>query len=49
VIDPASYPPASYYLYVDSYYDAGSPGSCGTYNLTVTGTVPVELVEFTAS
>jgi hypothetical protein len=46
---PASYPPATYYLYVDSYYDAGTPGSCGTYNLTVTGTVPVELIEFTAS
>jgi hypothetical protein len=48
-IPPASYPPATYYLYVDSYYDAGTTGSCGTYSLTVTGTVPVELMEFTAS
>lgn len=45
IIDPASYTPGQYYLYVDSYYDAGTPGSCGTYTLTVTGTLPAELLE----
>jgi len=46
VILAASYPVGDYYLYVDSYYDAGTPGSCGTYALTVTGTLPVELIDF---
>ncbi len=36
----------NYFLYVDSYYNAGSPGSCGTFDLDVTGTIPAELVEF---
>jgi len=42
------FPPAnvgSYYIYVDSYYATGSL-SCGSYNLTVTGSLPVELMEF---
>jgi len=44
----ASYPVGAYYLYVDSYYDAGTAGSCGTYTLTITGTLPAELIEFSA-
>lgn len=51
LIDAAAYAPATpgtYYLYVDSYYDAGTSGSCGTYTLDVTGTIPVELVTFSA-
>jgi hypothetical protein len=45
-IASASYAPGTYFLYVDSYYNAGSAGSCGTYTLSVTGTIPVELMEF---
>lgn len=45
VIDPVAYTPGQYYLYVDSYYDAGTAGSCGIYNLSVTGTLPAELLE----
>jgi len=37
----------TFYVYVDSYYAAGQAGSCGTYTLNATGTLPVELVEFT--
>lgn len=47
-IPAAGYPAGTYYLYVDSYYDAGTAGSCGIYDLTVTGTVPVQLMEFSA-
>lgn len=46
VIDAAAYAPGTYYLYVDSYYNAGSAGSCGTFSLDVTGTLPAELIEF---
>ncbi|MEM9594959.1 MAG: hypothetical protein AAGD06_11870 [Acidobacteriota bacterium] len=46
LIDPANYPDGTYYLYIDSYYAAGNAGSCGTYALEVTGTLPVELLEF---
>lgn len=46
LIDPQAYTPGTYFLYVDSYYAAGTPGSCGTYSLSVTGTLPVELIEF---
>ena len=35
----------SHYIYIDSYYGTGSL-SCGSYNLTVTGNLPVELMEF---
>lgn len=49
VIAAASYPVGDYYLYVDSYYNAGSPGSCGTYNLTISGVLPVELLEFSVN
>lgn len=48
IIDPVAYTPGTYYLYVDSYYDAGTTGSCGTYALDVTGTLPAELVSFSA-
>lgn len=48
VIPAAAYPPGTYYVYIDSYYSAGSPGSCGTYDLTVSGTVPAELISFSA-
>lgn len=48
VIPAASYTPGIYYLYVDSYYAVGQSGSCGTYSLTITGTLPVELIEFSA-
>lgn len=46
LIDTATYGAGTYYLYVDSYYAAGNAGSCGTYTLTVAGTLPVELTEF---
>lgn len=48
LIASQAYTPGTYYVYVDSYYSAGSPGSCGTYDLTVNGTVPAELVSFSA-
>jgi len=48
VIDPANYPAGTYYVYVDSYYAAGTAGSCGIYDLTVTGNLPAELVSFSA-
>lgn len=48
LIAAAPYTPGTYYVYIDSYYDAGTAGSCGTYDLTVSGTVPAELVSFSA-
>lgn len=36
----------SYFLYIDSYYPAGGPTGEGGYTLDVTGTLPVELLEF---
>lgn len=45
-IAAASYAAGTYFLYIDSYYDAGTTGSCGTYTLNVTGTLPVELTSF---
>ena len=39
-------PLGSYFIYVDAYYTTG-PETCGNYTLTVTGTVPVELLDFT--
>lgn len=38
-------PPGTYFAYIDSYYATG-PSSCSDYNLVVTGTLPVELTEF---
>jgi hypothetical protein len=46
VIDAFSAAPGNYFLYVDSYYNAGTPGSCGTFTLDVTGTLPAELITF---
>jgi hypothetical protein len=46
VIDPFSYPAGNYFIYIDSYYAASTPGSCGTYTLNITGSLPVELLEF---
>lgn len=46
VIEPASYAAGTYFLYIDSYYSAGSSDSCGGYTLSVTGTLPVELESF---
>lgn len=46
VIDAASYPPGTYYLYVDSYYAVGNAESCGTYTLNISGTLPVQLQRF---
>jgi len=37
--------PGPYWVYVDSFYAAGA-ASCGDYNLAVSGTIPVELMEF---
>ncbi|WP_257388788.1 hypothetical protein [Tahibacter caeni] len=36
----------TYYVYVDSYYDAGTAGSCGTFTLNVAGTLPVALQSY---
>jgi len=49
VIDPAPQAAGDYYLYVDSYYDAGTPGSCGTYTLTVSGPLPLEMLDFSVN
>lgn len=46
-IPAASYAPGTYFLYIDSYYAVGQPGSCGTYSLTITPPLPVELIDFT--
>ncbi len=48
VINPASYPVGTYFVYMDSYYAVGQAGSCGTYTLTISGTLPAELLEFKA-
>ena len=34
-----------YWIYVDSFYASGA-SSCGNYSLSVSGTIPVELMEF---
>ena len=36
----------TYYLHIDSYYPASDPYGSGTYSLAVTGTLPVNLQEF---
>ena len=48
VIAAASYTAGTYYVYIDSYYDAGTAGSCGAYSLTVGGNLPAELLSFEA-
>ncbi len=45
LIEAATYPAGTYFVYVDSYYGTGS-ASCGTYTLSVTGSLPVELQSF---
>lgn len=42
---PDGLTPGSYWVYVDSFYMSGA-ASCGNYTLAVSGTVPVELMEF---
>lgn len=48
VIAAASYTPGTYYLYIDSYYGGANPARCGSYNLSITGILPVELIQFSA-
>jgi hypothetical protein len=38
--------PGTYYIYVDSYYAAGNGNSCGSYTLSVAGTLPVQLQSY---
>ncbi len=38
--DTGSFAPGTYWLWIDSYYAAGTPGSAGSYSLDVTGTLP---------
>ena len=40
-------PTGTYFLFVDSFYATGAL-SAGAYALSVTGTLPVELLEFSA-
>jgi hypothetical protein len=49
IIAPINRSNGDYYLYVDSYYDAGTPASCGTYTLSVTGPVPLEMLDFSVN
>ncbi len=35
-----------YFFYVDSFYAATDPRGSGTYTLSITGTLPAELVDF---
>lgn len=44
-IAAASYAAGNYFVYMDSYYGTGS-ASCGTFTLSITGTLPVELLQF---
>jgi hypothetical protein len=46
VIAAAPQAPGTYFLYIDSYYAIGNPAACGSYALTATGTLPVELLQF---
>ena len=39
VINGVVLPSGTYYLYIDSYYAAGSPGSSGTFTLDITGSL----------
>lgn len=45
-IAAAAQAPGTYFLYIDSYYGSPTPASCGTYSLTITPPLPVELLEF---
>jgi hypothetical protein len=39
VINNVILPTGTYYLYIDSYYNANTPGSAGTFSLSITGTL----------
>jgi hypothetical protein len=39
VINNVTLPPGTHYLYIDSYYNAGTPGSAGTFSLLIDGTL----------
>ena len=39
LINNVTLPSGTHYLYVDSYYDADTPGSAGTFSLSITGTL----------
>lgn len=39
VINNVSLPTGTHYLYIDSYYNADTPGSAGTFSLSITGTL----------
>ena len=39
IISNVTLPPGTHYLYIDSYYDADTPGSAGTFSLSITGTL----------
>jgi hypothetical protein len=45
LIAAASYGVGTHYLYIESYYGTGSI-SCGTYTLSVTGNLPIDLESF---
>jgi hypothetical protein len=45
-IPAQNYATGTRYLYIDSYYASPAGTSCGTYTLNVTGTLPVELLNF---
>lgn len=36
----------TYFVYVDSYYAVGNAASCGTYTLSVAGSLPVTITNF---
>ncbi len=40
--------PGTYFFYIDSFYPVGDTRGEGPYTLDVTGTLPVELLEFSA-
>jgi len=46
VIAAAPQAAGTYFLYIDSYYAIGNPAACGSYTLSATGTLPVELIQF---
>ncbi|MCH9647641.1 MAG: hypothetical protein K0U98_05335 [Deltaproteobacteria bacterium] len=46
LIAAQAYTPGTYFVYIDSYYAAGQAGSCGTYELTVDGSLPAQLMGF---
>ena len=45
-LGPVTLPAGTYFVYIDSYYAAGTAGSCGNFTFSMSGTVPVELESF---